>query len=231
MADEYEQRYGVSFEPLMICDDYERFAKSTPTRIANDEKISVVYAGSLGGERWKPLADLCLAAAELQSDGLYFEVTGLVSSVPQEGLDLLRTMPNLTLLPAPGHDDLPGQLRGADILFLPEPFEPKRTRAIRLSVSTKAHLYMMSDRPILVYAPASTGTMSYCLQFGWGCCVSIPDRASLKVALSRLATDEQYRQGLVWKGTEVALRNHDSSVVCEVLRRRMCDLLPQSTLE
>jgi len=168
MAAEYSKRYQVAFEPMMMSDDYNRFNECIPIRIPNHGEISIMYTGNLSNNRWQSIADLCLAAEELRSDGLDFQITGMVSSVPPEDIELMSTFSNFRLLPAPSHDDLPRYLKGADILFLAEPFDDKRVVDIRLSISTKAHLYMMSERPALIYAPATTGIMSYAGKVGMG---------------------------------------------------------------
>lgn len=225
MALEYHERYKVSFEPLMMCDNYDRFSKSPANRIVDQDTISIIYAGSLGGDRWEPLADLCQAALNLQVEGLKFQVIGLVSSVAPEGMASLQTSPLLQLLPAPSHEDLPSYLKGADILFLPEPFNKRRDNDIRLSISTKAHLYMMSERPTLIYAPPTTGIMSYSTQVDWGLRINEPNEELLKDALRKLATDKIYCHDLIEKGKEIALQRHNSSTVREYFRERITNAI------
>jgi len=58
-------------------------------------------------------------------------------------------------------------LKGADILFLPETFETQKAQAIQYSISTKATFYMMSERPILVYASPITGIVEYAKRDKW----------------------------------------------------------------
>lgn len=68
--------------------------------------------------------------------------------------DELLCSEHVDFLPLPGsHDQLPAVLAGCDVLFLPGHFDTAYQNAIQLSLSSKAHLYMMSGRPILVYGP------------------------------------------------------------------------------
>jgi GT2 family glycosyltransferase/glycosyltransferase involved in cell wall biosynthesis len=223
MAHEYLKRYQVTFEPLMMGDDYSRFDIIKGRRLVDEKTISVVYTGSLGSMRCAPLIDLCLAAQELQTEGFVIVVTALATGVPPESVNELRCISNLTVLPAPSHEDLPAYLRGADVLFLPESFDEKQAASIRLSISTKAHLYMMSERPVLIYGHRITGIMDYARRTDWACRVDRKDRQFLKDALRRLITDKAYCRQLVSKGREIAIQQHDERVIREKIRRMLCD--------
>lgn len=223
MSEEYLKRYKVPFQPLMMCDDYSRFTTSTARRAVGQSKISVVYAGSLGSMRGAPLIDLCVAAQELKAEGLDITVTALATGVPAEAVELFGNTPNLTLLPAPSHEELPAYLKGADILFLPESFDARQAENVRLSISTKAHLYMMSERPVLIYGHPITGIMDYARRMNWGCRVDRQDRQLLKDALKKMITDKAYCQQLVSRGREIANKRHDATLIREQFRMLLWD--------
>lgn len=213
MAAEYESRYGVPVQSLMQCDNIERFRAVTPRRVVEAGDFSIVYTGSLELGRWAPLADLCSATQLLQREGLNVTVTAFASAVPPEAINILREMPHLQILPPPPHDEVPAVLKGADILFLPETFNPGTARMIRLAVSTKAHLYMMSERPILVYAPSITGIVDYARREGWAYVVDRQDVGLLADGVQQLLVDRDLVRQLVQTGVRVALKNHDERVV------------------
>jgi len=219
MSQAYLTRYSCQFEPLMMCDDIKRFESSKPKHLVECGRSSVVYAGSLGSHRWKPLLDLCAAARELREEGIDIVITALVSGLPIEALRELRGVSNLNVLPAPNHEALPAYLKGSDLLFLPESFEMRQAKSIQLSISSKAHLYMMSERPVLIYAPPISGIVGYARETEWGCVVDRQDRTILKIALKKLLLDEGYRHKLATKGREVALQRHASTVVRERIRQ------------
>lgn len=213
MAYEYERRYGLPFAPLMMADDPGRFRKSKPQRVADTGKVSVIYMGGLGLGRWVSVIDLCTAAMELRQEGVEIQVSAFASLIPQEAVGALRTIPNLQVLPPPTHEDVPSILKGADILFLPETFDPVEAQNIKLSISTKAHLFMMSERPILVYGSPIAGVVDYALKEKWAYVVDQRDSSKLRTALKELMTNVELRQRLQHRGTEVALRNHDERKV------------------
>jgi glycosyltransferase involved in cell wall biosynthesis len=149
----------------------------------------------------------------LEGEGHSISVTALASSVPPEAVSALTRHGNLAIRAAPSHEELPGYLRGSTILFLPETFDPEKADQIRLSISTKAHLYMLSEKPILVYGSPVAGTVEYAKRDGWAHVVESRDRGSLSGALRRLIREEELRSTLVNRGREVALKNHDETKV------------------
>lgn len=221
MALEYQRRYDVPFEPLMMSDDIDRFRRAVPQRTVDAGTVSIVYAGGLAHGRWASIVDLCTAAKELGQEGIRIAITAFASFVPPQAAHGLQDMTNLQIMPAPAHEEVPCFLKGADILFLPETLDPVEAREIRLSISTKAHLYMMSERPILIYGSSIAGVVDYAKNAGWGYVVDRRDIAELKAALKELITNGVLGQEQVRRGTEIAFRNHDQKVV----RRRFRDAL------
>lgn len=213
MVEDYLERYGKSFEPLMMCDNLARFRKAVPCRVVKSDTLSIVYAGGLGHERWVSIVDLCKAAELLHNEGYKIMVTIFASGIPHEAVNILREIGNLQILPGPSHEELPSYLKGADILYLPETFDPIEAGVIRLSISTKAHLYMMSEKPILIYASPITGIVNYAKDEGWGYLVQKQNLGSLAEALRTLLSDEELQISLVEKGVGVVLENHDEHKV------------------
>ena len=213
MAKAFKNSYGVDFEPLMMCDNILRFQKAKEHRLVKSSTLSIVYTGNLGSNRWTTLIDLNEAISLLTKDGINVMVTVFATTVPPEAVNELHKCTNINILPNPTHEDLPSYLKGADILFLPESFDTEQAKSISLSISTKAHLYMMSERPILVYAPAITGTVKYAMEEDWACVVKEREPIKLAQAIGYLHKNKDFRNRLVSKGIEVANRNHDETKV------------------
>jgi len=145
MTKEYVNRYGLSFEQIMMCDSLKRFRDANPQRVVDNSTISVIYSGNLTHGRWDSIIDLCKAAQILQDEESFnIMITALATSIPPKAVNKLQEIKNLQILPGPSHKDLPLFLKGADILFLPETLDSIMANDIHLSLSTKAHFYMMS---------------------------------------------------------------------------------------
>jgi glycosyltransferase involved in cell wall biosynthesis len=208
MASEFNQKYGLSFEPLMMCDNLERFRKASPYRIASSDKISIIYTGGLAHGRWLSIIDLCDAAALLQNEGVNIMVTILATNIMPDVINKLSEINNLQILPGPSHEQLPSYLKGADILYLPESLNSIIAADIHLSISTKAHLYMMSEKPVLIYASNITGIANYAKENDWACIVEERNLDKLAQALRNIITNKEYREELVNKGIKVVSINH-----------------------
>jgi glycosyltransferase involved in cell wall biosynthesis len=213
MAEEYQRRYGIPFSPLMQCDDSERFSIHAKEDRAGAGPVRIVYSGTLALERWQALVELATVAEILRHDGFTITITAYAPFIPMEAGDKLRKLPALSLCGALPDCDVPRVLSTADILFLPESFEPMIRSYIKLSVSTKAHLYMMSGRPILVYGPTEIGTVDYARREKWGYVVDRQGLEPLANALRKMLADRDLCDALVKKGFEVAARNHDGKTV------------------
>jgi hypothetical protein len=218
MSSAYEKRYGMNFESMMQCDDSARFFASRPKRIVNEGVVSIIYSGAIASGRWESILDLCEAVSGLQKDGLNAEVSVYTSSfsTAREG-----GVAGLRVFPLPSHEELPAILKGADILFLPESFNKKYLSTTRLSISTKAHLYMMSERPILLYGPACIGVIDYAVKYGWGYVVKKRGKEFLKSAVREMIYNKRLCADIVENARKAVAVNHEASIVRESFRLAM----------
>jgi glycosyltransferase involved in cell wall biosynthesis len=210
----------------MMCDNPKRFNLAFPHRIVDEATKSIVYSGHIGCGRWISIIELCEAAKLLNTEGFKTIITVLATSIPKEAVNKLRGIGNLQILPGPSHKELPSFLKGADILFLPETFDEDRSEEIRLSISTKAHFYMMSEKPILVYASPKTGIVHYAKEGGWAYIVDEHNPDKLVHALRILLTNSEFCKKMVNQGIEVVAKNH----MAEKVRVRFLSILKEQLI-
>jgi glycosyltransferase involved in cell wall biosynthesis len=206
----------------MQCDDKERFATKLKN-IEQSQEIQIVYSGTLAFGRWRSLVQLAEAAERLRPEGLEIEIIAYAPFVPVEAGDMFQKLPLLLVRSALADDEVPRVLSAADILFLPESFDDANRSFIKLSVSTKAHLYMMSGRPPLVYGPPEVGTIDYARREGWGYVVDLEGIEPLMEALRRLITERDMCEALVQRGKDISQRNHEGKTVRERLRHDLLE--------
>lgn len=221
MAETYRGRYGLEFTTLMQCDDQERFDRARSVPGGERDVFEIVYSGSLALGRWRALTELAEVCASLGASGRKLCITAYAPFVPSEAEAPLRASSCLTVRPAVPDAEVPRILARADLLFLPESFDPKVSEYTRLSVSTKAHLYMMSGRPSLVYGPEGIGTVEYARRHGWAQVVDRAGPAPLAEALDLLLRDPRAREQLVENARRVAGKFHAGPVVRDSLRRSL----------
>ncbi len=216
MAETFSARYGVPFECLYHADNLSRFAVSEPVKDISERSVTIAYVGSLYLGRLAVFKDLLSACDKLErSCKIDIYCPGIPPDAPAELLD----SPKVSFLPLPNHNDLPRVLSQYDILFLPESFEPEYKSAIEFSLSTKAHLYMMIGKPILVYGPAWSGTVDYAKRFGWSIVV---DEHGSQNLIKGLVIALNQGKDFVLYGYEIARQNHDIATLQKYVQQRIC---------
>jgi len=223
MREEYERRYGVRFEQIMIGDEPERFHRASARRLACGNAQVLLYSGMLGLGRASSLAQIGRAAARISTANrkVILAVMSTFSSAADR--HVLELLPNIRLLDNPSNDDLPSYLKGADVLVLPESFRRRWVRMCRLSISTKAHLYMLAKRPILLFGPGTSSVARYARQAGWAHVVDDQNEDVLDGAIERLLSDAEYGRELVERADRVVLDNHLLSKCSEHFRWCVAD--------
>lgn len=206
MAREYGERYGLAFEVLMQTDHRQLF-NSGRAKPLDPYRFVVAYSGSLGLKRWEGLRDLADALSTLSKQGVSGELRVYAPSLPAEAVSLQRH-PVVKLFPhLPDAQVLPA-LAEADVVFLPESFDKAICEYIRLSVSTKAHLYMMTGAVPLVYGPAGIGTVEYARNEKWGMVVCEQGTEGLRSALRSIMDDRAMADHIVGTALKVFEANH-----------------------
>ena len=213
MAEAYHQRYKRAFYTLGHSDDAERFRSAEPLRYHPKETISLVVAGNVNRYRAPLLLDLAECCGRLSERGRTARVCAVVSGMESGVKEQLAGRQFLDIMKDPGSATLPSYLKGADILVLAESFDESYVQAIRLSISSKAHLFMFSERPIIVYAHRDTGVAHYARSHGWAQMVTTRDPELLCEAVESLVDNLTTRSTLVERARHIAQTSHDSAVM------------------
>ena len=213
MQEEYSKRYGMKFSVLMHGDDFARFKGQQarcPERYVKEE-CWIVCTGLFNKNRMPLLNDLDQACEYLISRGIHVRATVF----PVNPLDKdcsIAECHYLNIEPCPSHDELAAILQGADILFLPERFD-ESSAGIRLSISSKAPLFMFSGKPIVVYSDPITGIARYAKEDGWATVLDYRDPVMLANIFEKIITNSDERQRLVKAAKRIALVNHDIKTI------------------
>jgi glycosyltransferase involved in cell wall biosynthesis len=210
----YESRYGESFEVMYHLDDPQRFLVVSAVeneQVSITKQCRIVYTGTLALRRYEALQDLLVVVRLLQNNNQQIKIevycSGLPKDIPKELLDA----PEIEFLPLPSHNEMPGILASASVLFLPESFTVA-PELIEYAISSKAHLYMMSGRPILVYGPVHSGTVEYSAREGWGLVVTERNVSKLKDALVEMIEGGERMLQLRSNAEECIKRHHDLTI-------------------
>lgn len=218
MQQEYLQRYAREFVVLMHGDNWDRFLNIPPKRLAQQDEYWIVSTGVFNKSRLPLLFDLNEACRLLNAWGIRAKAT--VFSVNPIRMPGVEELEYLAIEPAPSHTELVAFLRGADVLFLPERFD-ESVRDIRLSISSKAHLFMFAEKPIVVYSDPLTGIARYAREGGWGVVVDRRDPYSLAEAFAHLLNDADQQRCLVNCARQIATQYHSLPAI----QAKLCELV------
>lgn len=221
MSEEYERRYAKHFTSLMHCDEPGRFKRAEPIRLHPPEIKSIIATGAFDDSRWPLLLDLEEACQRLNDLGIPVRATVLTTRISEEGYRRVKACRFVDLQGDPGHELLPSYLKGADLLYLPETFDPVIAEGYRYSISTKAHLFMFSQRPILVYGHPVCGLVNYAQREGWASVLGERKIDLLVASLRPLLLDNAQREEKVQVANRVVMRNND----CVKVRENFCALI------
>lgn len=202
----YNKMFYVSYhlDDLSRFDDYQKSQKD----LQQLEK-SIVYIGNLAMQRDEAFIDLLSAVIENEELSKYkIKIKVYCSGLPKNISNRLLNNKIIDFLPMPKHEEVPYILKRACVLFLPESFRVSREE-IEYAISTKAHLYMMSKKPILVYGPSYSGTVDYAKKYEWGYVVENRSITHLGKALMVLISDYDIIKQLREKSEKCIAENHD----------------------
>jgi glycosyltransferase involved in cell wall biosynthesis len=215
MQKEYENRYGVKFDITHHLDNQDRFK----INVENTKKTyKIVYTGSLSLRRYEAIQDLLSAIRQMGDLSVIIEIHIYSPGIPKDmPIELLQSS-EVKFYPLPSHVQLPSVLSEATLLFLPESFSHNR-QMIEYSVSTKAHLYMMSNRTILVYGPSYSGTVDYAIREGWAMVVSERNVVLLKEVVKEIIIGSERVKKIIDKANVCIQRNHSISTGKQKFRK------------
>lgn len=212
MAQEYNSRYGKEFVSLYHSDDAERFRAAPDIVLSSENEKIVLVAGSFNAFRAPLLIDAAEACANLNAKGLNVRLVVIPTSLDEETLRIMKLNKKVSILRDPGNDVLPSYLKSSDVLLLLESFNNEFVDSVKLSISSKAHLFMFSEKPIVVYSNAEAGVAKYAKHFRWADLVCERSVDLLSNRIHQLINDVDMRQNLIQNASNVAKHNHTISM-------------------
>ncbi|MCK5156201.1 MAG: hypothetical protein KAQ69_07215 [Spirochaetales bacterium] len=203
---------NIDSEALHCVDLPSRYDTWPKRPIHSDTRI-IRYCGSVGS-RIDTICDLYDAVQSLrEEDPLKIEVH-IHGVIPESYRSRLKAS-WFFQHPIPPHDEVPKLLRNSNILFLSETYQQSWKEYVSLAVSSKTHLYMMAQVPILAYGPTWAGVMAYASEFGFAAVVQAPDIHELKRIVIEMLNSKQ--DDILQAAAQVMGQNHNAEKVCSNL--------------
>ena len=169
--------------------------KATPkTSSSPRDGLTMVYAGGLHYNRWQVLADIGHVLSEINRSS-DTQCRLKIYSSQHIAEDIVRAMTASDAAEFCGGASaaqIAEIYADADILLHVESFDTKAIASTKYSFSTKIPEYLSAGKCVLAVGPAEVASVGYLADFA---CV-ITDNTALPSALSKLISDDEYRQAV-----------------------------------
>lgn len=188
MADEYEAKYKVPFEPFVTCVDDELFCE--PEKSEKKDPFTVMYIGGLHLNRWKSLLGISNAVEKINSSrsNVVLKIYCPLRDV-ELYTDFFAANKKTRFEGSIGSDAVPEMLKKASLLIHVESFEENYAQYTRLSISTKIPQYMAAGKPILGYGPEALASMQHIIFAAAG--IVLTDKDDLEKQIDLLIEDTE----------------------------------------
>jgi len=218
MSREYKEKYKRDFHPFHNPLDPKIWTKerATSTTIERSNSFTFVYTGKINRDTAKPLSLFIKALERLQALGYGTQLEIYTATGLPEVLRLLGNINTKIIKGFIKNNELPIALRKADGLFFPLDSSRKTRNYVRLSIATKATEYMISGRPIFVFAPRDIAVVEYLQEHDAAYIVSSLDRLE-KATISFIENTRMRKR--IAKNAELRAKGfHLTTIVNEQLR-------------
>ena len=105
--------------------------------------------------------------------------------------------------------NVPNIQSSADILYLPLSWNTESQAIIDTATPGKIVDYLISGKPILIHAPASTYLVKYAKEYDFGAVVEEENIEMLQKSIKHILTDKKYAQYLIKNARETFYKNHN----------------------
>ncbi len=227
MASEYSNRYSKRFFAFHNPIDREVWLDKGfqlpqyAARRRQGDPFSFVYAGKINKDTAAPLARFISAIETLNQLGEHVALH-IYSPYPSDEIRrVMGTKVDAYLKGRVEYRELPEKFRESDALLLPLDFTNETIKYIRLSMLTKATEYMVSGRPIFLYAPKQVAVSEYLLSIKSA--FHVDEKTSLQDSILEFINNDTLREETSANAFHTAIQKHLSESVCERFRTLLCN--------
>lgn len=212
----YEKRYGENItEKIVII-----YNSIFPENYNNDQNIDNSKKGSdengrtilfTGRIYWPQIGALknLISAVESMRENIKIKI---YSPSPRDYLDKIGIKESeKVVLDVATPQEIPGIQKKADILFLPLSWNTKSQAIIDTATPGKLTDYLMSGKPMLIHAPATSYIIQYAKENNFARCVENESITDLQDAITQLLSDSEYTDKQIANAQTTFWKNHDAN--------------------
>ncbi len=228
MSAEFEDRYGVAFQPIANCVAPHEWLvlEERRKRRKAGEPATVRYVGALADDM------TCASVVDVARaiDGLHDELglTLEVHTMDRWLISARRALARLRGVSVHGaklcesaHRQL---LVDSDVLLIAYNFDEASMGYVRYSIANKMPECLAAAVPVLAYGPCGLATIDYLAIHGIAEVITERDTIALPKALRRLVTDTEYAAALGRRARDFAFARHS----CDQVRKEFHRVLSKA---
>ncbi|MDD5638728.1 MAG: hypothetical protein PHO28_02360 [Candidatus Pacebacteria bacterium] len=210
--DFYVKAYGEEIKEKITIIHNSTFAKpylNLHTDYRPKPPYSIVFTGNIYWAQSKSIKNLIQAIKEINDLDIYLKI---YCPNPKDYLDRIGiTESKKVKISTAPPQKMPEIQTKADILFLPLSWHKKGRKIIDTATPGKLADYLISNRPILIYAPSSTFLVKYAKENNFALVVNEENIEKLKSAIKTLLFDTIITKRIIENAKNTFFKNHDSN--------------------
>jgi glycosyltransferase involved in cell wall biosynthesis len=210
--DFYVKVYGEEIRKKITIIHNSSFAKpylNLHTDYRPKPPYSIVFTGNIYWAQSKSVKNLIQAIKEINDLDIYLKIYCPNPKAYLNKIGITENKKVEILIAQP--EKMPEIQTQADILFLPLSWHKKGRKIIDTATPGKLADYLISNRPILIYAPSSAFLVKYAKENNFAAIVDEENKEKLKIAIKKLLTDQKFVKGLIDNAKKTFFKNHDSN--------------------
>ena len=219
--DFYVKKYGKEMEDKIIV-IYNSTFPDLYLRLRSPYEpkppYKIIYTGKIYWAQMGSLMNLIKAVNEVNDIDVRLDIYSPSPSDYLKKLGFRDSKKVKILKPLPPQEIASVQTQ-ADILFLPLSWNTKSPDIINTATPGKLTDYLISGRPTLIHAPASSFLVEYAKEREFAHIVDTDNVEELKKGILKLATDKTYADRLIKNAEKTFFENHSIEVNSEKFKK------------
>ena len=211
----YIKRYGKEIESKLIViynsispEPYLKIQKSQP--IYNPQQpYSILFTGKIYWPQIGAIKNLIKAVNSIEDFDIKFQI---YTPSPLDYLKSIGIEPSeKVIISIASPEEMPAIYVKANIVFLPLSWNTKSPDIINTATPGKLTDYLISGRPLLIHAPASSVLVRYAKENNFALVVDEENIEKLKEAIRKLLADKELAKILIENAQRTFFKNHDAN--------------------
>lgn len=188
---------------------FEPYSNLSPNTNKENGNINLVFTGNIYWPQESAVEDVLQLVKN--NNNLKIDFTIYCPNPPTRIVSEYKNTPNIKICSAP-QAEMPRIQNEADILLLPLSWDTPSPKVIETATPGKLTDYLISGKPILIYAPDYAYITEYGNKFNFAAVVNKRSEEALIEAINKITNNQDYRDNLVNNAKILFHKNHNAAL-------------------